>query len=252
MRVSLHWGLRAPWFDQRVEVQCVGEVQELVTQPADLGAGRQGHGKCRIEHGAAGLWRLIGVTDQVLQLDMVIDEKLAQLVDDVRAVRRADVGDVRQGLWAALERSAAHHVDGEGVFLREVRQASLKARQGVPAARYLEDQRAALAVASKARADHRATVFMTGAAQDVGQLHWVGAKGTDDKELFANCGDGRHAAFLSDERSVHCWLVRRMRRTNDSQLRPGPLPRVACVTKRMRGWSGVCDDENEQSDELRR
>ncbi|KPX48091.1 hypothetical protein ALO68_100722 [Pseudomonas syringae pv. helianthi] len=43
---------------------------------------------------------------------------------------------------------------------------------------------------------------MAGAAQDVGQLHGVGAKGTDDKELFANCGGGRHAAFLDDERSV--------------------------------------------------
>src|SRR5213080_4074153 len=43
---------------------------------------------------------------------------------------------------------------------------------------------------------------MAGAAQHVGQLHWICAKGTDDKELFANCGGGRHAAFLSDERSV--------------------------------------------------
>ena len=41
MIASLHWVLWAPWLDQRIEVQGVGKVQELVTQPADLRAGRQ-------------------------------------------------------------------------------------------------------------------------------------------------------------------------------------------------------------------
>ncbi|EPN49082.1 hypothetical protein A245_29268 [Pseudomonas syringae pv. actinidiae ICMP 19096] len=72
----------------------------------------------------------------------------------------------------------------------------------VPATRYLQNQCTALTMTGQARSDDRAAVFMAGAAQDVGQLHGVGAKGTDDKELFANCGGGRHAAFLDDERSV--------------------------------------------------
>ncbi|MCY1376029.1 hypothetical protein D9M69_634880 [compost metagenome] len=50
-------------------------------------------------------------------------------------------------------------------------------------------------MAGQARGDNGAAVFMAGAAQDVGQLHGVGAEGTDNKELFANCGGG-HAAFL--------------------------------------------------------
>jgi hypothetical protein len=41
MKASLHWVLWAPRFDQRIQVQGVGEVQELVAQPADLRAGRQ-------------------------------------------------------------------------------------------------------------------------------------------------------------------------------------------------------------------
>jgi hypothetical protein len=41
MKASLHWVLWAPRFDQRIQVQGVGKVQELVAQPADLRAGRQ-------------------------------------------------------------------------------------------------------------------------------------------------------------------------------------------------------------------
>ena len=65
----------------------------------------------------------------------------------------------------------------------------------VPGTGDLQDQCTALAVAGQAGGHDGAAVLMAGAAQDVGQLHGVGAEGTDDKELFANCGGG-HAAFL--------------------------------------------------------
>ena len=39
---------------------------DLIAQPADLYAGRQGHGKGSVKHGAAGLWGLIGVACSVL------------------------------------------------------------------------------------------------------------------------------------------------------------------------------------------
>ena len=86
-------------------------------------------------------------------------------------------------------------IDGEVVFLGQAGQAGFQARQGVPGAGDLQDQRAALAVAGQAGGHDGAAVLMAGAAQDVGQLHGVGAEGTDNKELFANCGGG-HAAFL--------------------------------------------------------
>src|SRR5450830_485087 len=128
MGTSLHWVLWAPRLDQCVEVQGIGEIQELVAQPADLHAGRQGHGERCVEHGAAGLWRLVGITGQVFQLDVMVDEELAQLVDDVRAVGRADVRYIRQGLWAVFQRRTAHHVDREVVLLRQARQAGFQTR----------------------------------------------------------------------------------------------------------------------------
>ena len=185
----------APGLDQGIQVHRIGEVEELIAQPADLGAGRQSHGERGVEHRAAGLRCLIGVAGQVFQLDVVVHEELAQLIDDVRAVCRTYISHVGQGLRAIFQRRATHHVDGECVTLGQQRQAAFEARQGVPATGNFQHQGAALAVAGQAGGDDGAAVFMAGAAQDVGQLHGVGAEGTDDKELFANCGGG-HAAFL--------------------------------------------------------
>ncbi|MNU07481.1 hypothetical protein D3C72_2530940 [compost metagenome] len=64
----------------------------------------------------------------------MVDEELAQLVDDVRAVGGADVGYVRQRQRSAFQRCAAHHIDDERVFFRQARQACFQARQGVPGA----------------------------------------------------------------------------------------------------------------------
>ncbi|MOA14634.1 hypothetical protein D3C78_1347480 [compost metagenome] len=125
----------------------------------------------------------------------MVHEELAQLVDDVRAVGRADISDVRQGLRAVFQGRAAHHVDRERMPLGQYWQAAFQARQGIPATGDFQHQGTAFAMAGQARGDNGAAVFMAGAAQDVGQLHGVGAEGTDNKELFANCGGG-HAAFL--------------------------------------------------------
>ncbi|EDO27216.1 predicted protein [Nematostella vectensis] len=65
-------------------------------------------------------------------------------------------------------------------------QARLQARQGIPAAGYLQHQCAVFAMPAKAGADYGATVLVAGAAEHVGQLHGVGAKGADKQELFAN------------------------------------------------------------------
>src|SRR5690606_13250584 len=97
---GVSWILGAPGFYQRVEVQCVGEIEELIAQPTDLRAGGQGDRQRGVEHGAARLGRQIGVASQAFKLDMVIDEELAQLVEDVRAIDGADVGDVRKCLWS--------------------------------------------------------------------------------------------------------------------------------------------------------
>ena len=111
-------------------------------------AGADGQGG--VEHGAAGLRRLVGVAGQGFQLDAVVDEELAQLINDVRAVSRADIGYVGQSLRAGFQRGAAHHIDGESVFFSQCWQASLKARQRIPATCDFQDQCTALAVASQA------------------------------------------------------------------------------------------------------
>src|SRR5690606_38446638 len=187
--------LRAPGLDQRVQVQRIGEVEELIAQPADLGARRQGHGQGGVEQGAAGLRRLVGIAGDVLQLHAVVAEELAEFVEDVRAVGAADVGYIGQGVGAHVEGAAAHHVDAEVVALGQCRQHALESRQGVPAATDLQGQGAVLAVAGEAAADHAAAVLLAGPAEHAGELHGVGAEGADDEELFANRRGG-HAAFL--------------------------------------------------------
>src|SRR5690606_34947075 len=121
--------------------------------------------------------------------------ELAQLVEDVRSIGRADIGDVRQCLWAVLQRHAAYHIGGKGVALGQDRQAAFQTRQGIPTASYLQGQRTAFAVATQVRRGNQATVFMAGPAQDVGQFHGIRAEGTDDQKLFTN-GRGGHATFL--------------------------------------------------------
>ncbi|KPW54514.1 hypothetical protein ALO82_100840 [Pseudomonas syringae pv. broussonetiae] len=78
---------------------------------------------------------------------------------------------------------------------------------------------------------------MAGTAQDVGQLHGVCAKGTDDKELFANCGGGRHAAFLDDERSVLFRTCGAVSTINGARYLPGS--RSACLAWKYHDGAGV-------------
>ncbi|KPY46653.1 hypothetical protein ALO56_101126 [Pseudomonas viridiflava] len=96
---------------------------------------------------------------------------------------------------------------------------------------------------------------MAGSAQDVGQLHGVCAKGTDDKELFANCGGGRHAAFLDDERSVLFWSCGAFSTIESARHRPEPR----CVWRAWPGhgwagtrWGGASGDKFDRLSEVRR
>lgn len=192
---SLHRVLRAPGFDQRIQVEGVGEVQELVAQPADLRAGRQDHGERGVEHAAAGLRCQVGIAGHGIELDAVVEEELAQFADDVGAIGRADVGDVRQRLRAHFQIGAAYHVEGERMLLAQAGQAGFQARQGVPAAADLQHQCAGFTMSAQARADHGAAIVESGLAQYVGQHHGIGAQGADDEKLFAD-GGGGHATFL--------------------------------------------------------
>ena len=85
--------MRAPGFDQRIQIQGIGEVEELIAQPADLRAGRQGDGQGGVEHGAAGLRRLVGIAGQAFQLYAVVDEELAQLMAKVERENTEVQGD---------------------------------------------------------------------------------------------------------------------------------------------------------------
>ncbi|KPB19170.1 hypothetical protein ALO42_100844 [Pseudomonas syringae pv. atrofaciens] len=96
---------------------------------------------------------------------------------------------------------------------------------------------------------------MAGAAQDVGQLHGVCAKGTDDKELFANCGGGRHAAFLDDERSVLFRTCGAVSTIDGARLLAGSLGAwLAWIYHDWAGvrWGGASGDKFDRLSEVRR
>nr|BFE90711.1 hypothetical protein GCM10020185_12470 [Pseudomonas brassicacearum subsp. brassicacearum] len=88
---------------------------------------------------------------------------------------------------------------------------------------------------------------MAGAAQDVSQLHGVGAKGTDNKELFADCGGWTCSIPKAMSGRYFCRSTQRQARkkTNGSSL----VPRVAlhsatAGTHQDKPGIGACGDEN--------
>ncbi len=125
----------------------------------------------------------------------MVDEELAEFVEDVRAIHRADIGHVRQRLGAGHVGVAAGHAEGDVAALGEGRQAALEAGEGIPASGDLQHQGAELSVAGQAAADHGAAALDAGAAEQGGQLHRIGAEGADQKELFAGLAGG-HSTFL--------------------------------------------------------
>src|SRR3990167_7174077 len=141
-------GLWAPRFDQRVQVEGVGEIEELIAQPAYLCARRQGHGQSGVEHSAAGLRGQVGVAGEVFQFNLMVGEELAQLIENVRAVHRTHVSDIRQGLWTDFLGGAAGLGNGEFMLRGGAWWGSLQACKGVPAAGNLQHQSAVFTVAA--------------------------------------------------------------------------------------------------------
>ena len=188
-------------FDQRIEVERVGKVEKLIAQPADLRAGRQGDGQGGVEHGAAGLWSLVGVAGQAFQFDAMVDEKLAQLVEDIGAEDCAHIGHIRQGLRAAFQRFATNDI-GRERMLREPRQRGFHPGESIPATTDFQNQCAALAMARQASADDRAAILVGGAAEHIGQLHRLAPRAL----MTRNCSRGegvdmQHSAVVNRSHS---------------------------------------------------